>query len=132
LVFNKSQFVSILQVVFRGVFWSEAGLSFLRMMGETVWRLEAFCWSPSLWRSSMGPGGIPLSALWTSRCCFVLFWVFPWLSSALFGGLLFCGWTFVAVLRVWEVVFLCRLRAARSRNLAVDGVGHRRGRNFVP
>jgi hypothetical protein len=27
---------------------SEVGLSFLRMMGETIWRLEAFCWSPSL------------------------------------------------------------------------------------
>jgi hypothetical protein len=36
LVFKKSQYVSVLQVIFRGVFGSEVGLSLLMMMGGIV------------------------------------------------------------------------------------------------
>jgi hypothetical protein len=65
LVFHKSQYKSILQVIFRGKFWIRSWSVLSKEDGRTILKVVV-SWRPSLWTSFISLGGTLLSVLRTS------------------------------------------------------------------
>jgi hypothetical protein len=58
-VFHKSHYISILQVMFRGLTRSGVGPSYQRKRGGSFWRKVADWWRLWRWRSSINRVGTP-------------------------------------------------------------------------